>query len=370
MRDSIDAQQKRQQETTKAATEWEKMECVANGKQTQGVVEREEKTVLERRSDRQKADNLSKFNSRQRRKCEFFWDFGGFFKRRLLNESSISRHSIRRCRLPYLISFLLVFFFCLLPGVVEKVADDEKRDQCWLQEKVRQHIERKQQEQQQQQHHIERRLHMADRLWNSQPNVSEKENRCYRRAVQQHEHHWLEQEQKRHQHIERLKSDRIESRLIDVENARKLREQCAADHERDQFNCRVNEKIDFAFDRQQRGKRNERIQKHRAIICRQIVSGEKRRTDEVVKDRVETNRAIVSEAEKNDSNFFEYASRLLNDAQCKGYPLNPLQKVIVEYKKQNSLLPRIDDLPHMKSHIDIGIAAERKAKVMRSTQRV
>lgn len=246
------------------------------------------------------------------------------------------------------------------------MADEEKRDQCWLEEKVRQHIERKQQEQQRQQQQIEQRLYMADCLSKSElnKNVAENENRCYRRAVQQHERHWLEQEQKRHQHIERLKSDRIESRLNDVKNARKLREQCAHDHEVDRFNCRVNEKIDFAFDRQQRGKRMDRIQKHRAIICRQIESEEKRRADEVVSDRVETNRAIVSDAEKNDSNFFAYAKRLMNDAQCKGYPLNPLQKVIAEYKKQNSLLPRIDDLPHMKSHIDIGIAAERKAKVM------
>lgn len=240
--------------------------------------------------------------------------------------------------------------------------NDEKRDQCWVDEKVHQAVERKHSEQQQHQRQIEQRLHLAKCLFDSQPNVAETENRCYRRAVQEHERHWMDQEKKRHKHIERLKSDRIESRLNDVHHAQQQHQQNAHDRELDRINCGNNEKIDFAFDRQQRRKRIDGIQKHREIIARQIKSGEKRRTDELIRDRVETNRAIVTDAKKNDSNFFEYANRLLSDANSMGYPLNPLHKVIVQYKKQNSLLPRIDDPPHMKSHIEIGIAGERKKR--------
>lgn len=98
LRDSIGEQQKRQQEMSKALTEWDKMECAANAKQTQGVVAREEKTVLEQRSDRQKADKLSKFNGRHRRKCEFllFLLLLGSSKtlfRDVSNENPIARHS-------------------------------------------------------------------------------------------------------------------------------------------------------------------------------------------------------------------------------------------------------------------------------------
>lgn len=241
--------------------------------------------------------------------------------------------------------------------------NDEKRDQCWVEGKVRQTVERKQTKQQQHQRQIEQRLHLAKCLFDSQPNVDEAENRCYRRAVQEHERHWMDQEKKRYKHIERLKSDRIESHLIDVHHAQQQRKQNAHDRELDRINCSNNEKIDFAFDRQQRHKRIDDIQKHREIIGRQIKSGEKRRTDQLIRDRVETNRAIVSDAEKTDSNFFDYANRLLSDANNMGYPLKPLHNVIVQYKKQNSLMPRIDDLPHMKSHIDIGIAIEQKTTV-------
>lgn len=67
---SIGAQQRRQQEADKAAADSQKVECAANAKQTRGVVEREHKMELERRLDRQKADNVSKSNSRQRRESK------------------------------------------------------------------------------------------------------------------------------------------------------------------------------------------------------------------------------------------------------------------------------------------------------------
>lgn len=245
------------------------------------------------------------------------------------------------------------------------MANDVKRDQCWLENKIRLSIRRKEHEHQHQLQQTEHRAQLAQRQFKNRPNVAETENRCYQRAVQEHERHWHEQERKRGDHVARLRSDRIENRSLDVANEQRLRQKCARDRQFDRTNCRINGTIDFAFDHQQRSKRAEQIRKHRAIISRQIVSGEKRRSDEVVNDRTETNRAIVDEAEKNDKGFFEYATRLLNDAQSMGYPLNPLQKVIGEYKRQNALMPRIDDLPHLKSHIGIGVAAaERKAKVV------
>lgn len=72
LRDTIDEQQKQQQETNKALTEYQKSESVVNRKQMQTIVEREQKTELERRSDRRKADNLSKFNNRHRRESKYW----------------------------------------------------------------------------------------------------------------------------------------------------------------------------------------------------------------------------------------------------------------------------------------------------------
>lgn len=67
---SIGEQQKRQREANKATDDRQKVECAANAKQMQAIVKREQKAEVERRLDRQIADDLSKSNSRLRRESK------------------------------------------------------------------------------------------------------------------------------------------------------------------------------------------------------------------------------------------------------------------------------------------------------------
>lgn len=85
---SIGEQQKRQREASKATDDRQKVECAANAKQMQAIVKREQKTEVERRLDRQKADDLSKSNSRLRRESKLghFCSTGLTF---LINETDI-----------------------------------------------------------------------------------------------------------------------------------------------------------------------------------------------------------------------------------------------------------------------------------------
>lgn len=241
-----------------------------------------------------------------------------------------------------------------------KAIDEKKRIETYLEQRLRKECERKLQKKLQQRRQDEFRHKLAKKLFKGLPNIEAMENTGYQRAVKEYEARWKQQEKKRNEHIQRLKTDRIKTHLIEIENSKKIKEKCEIESEMDQRNRHINEQIDFVFDRQQHHQRLNKIKKLEIIIAEQIANEEKSRRDELTRSRIETNRAIEYETTKDDQNFFKYANRLVDDAQKKGYPLKPLKKAIIEYKMQNSLIAQQDDLPHMKSHIDIGISTERK----------
>lgn len=66
----ITEKQKQKQEINKKLAELEKMEMEENLKQMHEVLSKEHKNDSQRRINRQKADNLSKFNSQQKRESK------------------------------------------------------------------------------------------------------------------------------------------------------------------------------------------------------------------------------------------------------------------------------------------------------------
>lgn len=241
-----------------------------------------------------------------------------------------------------------------------KAIDEKNRIETYLEERLRKECERKLQKKLQQRRRDEFHHKFAKKQFHSLPNIEAIENTCYQRAVKEHEAKWKRQEKKRNDHIHRLKIDRIKTHSAEMKNLKKLKEKCEIESEMDRKNRQINEKIDFVFDRQQHHQRLHKIKKLEKVIAKQIENDEKSRRDELSRSRIETNRAIEYETNKDDQNFFKYANRLMDDAQKRGYPLKPLKKAIIEYKMQNSLIAQQDDLPHMKSNIDIGISTERK----------
>lgn len=201
---------------------------------------------------------------------------------------------------------------------------------------------------------------MARNLFKNLPDIESKENEFYKKAVKEHTEKWNEQEQKKIAHYEELKEDRIKNYLLEKENLKKLRQEQKRIDEIEKIQKVNNEKIDFIFDRQQRMEKLTKLIDLRKFINEQIEMDKKSRQNELIQNRYDTNCAIESTINKDDQIFFNYATKLLRNAEKNGFPIKPLKKAIHEYKIDNYIISQKDDLPHLKSHIDIGISLERK----------
>lgn len=204
------------------------------------------------------------------------------------------------------------------------------------------------------------REQLARKLFESLPDVTIPEEKCYQAAVKDYAKKWDEQEKKQHEHREKLREERLAYHRKEMDTIKQLKEKLQHEYEMEKAKRKINEKIDLAFYRQQYADRVQKAKQLRQYIAQQIELDKKARHDEMITSRIETNRVIESEAQKDDRNFYDYARNLIKSAKCKGIPLHPLKRVIDEYTVRNSLLPQSDDLPHMKSQIDIGISVERK----------
>lgn len=219
---------------------------------------------------------------------------------------------------------------------------------CMLQQKLKQ------------KRFADHRDHLAKKLFQSLPDITVPENKCYQNAIKYYASKWDEQEKKRNEHHERLRKERLIHHAREMDEIKQAKENQQHEFQVEKMKRELNEKIDLSFYRQQYADRVQKAKQLRQVLSQQIDEDKKTREDEVITSRIETNRAIEWDAQNDDKHFFDYASKLLHSAKCKGIPVHPLKKVIDEYTVQNSLLPQSDDLPHMKSQIDIGISLERK----------
>lgn len=255
--------------------------------------------------------------------------------------------------------FSAAFIFLIAEDLL-KVYNEQNRINKYLEQKRLDEFNRKYREKMQQKRQSAYREHLARKLFESLPDVTISEEKCYQAAVKDYAKKWDEQEKKQNEHIEKLRKERLTYHSKEMDTIKELKEKLQHEYEMDKAKRKFNEKIDLAFYRQQYADRVQKAKQLRRFIGQQIELDKKSRHDEVITSRIETNRAIESEAQKDDQHFFVYAQKLIKSAKSKGIPLHPLKKVIDEYTVQNALLPQCDDLPHMKSQIDIGISVERK----------
>lgn len=204
---------------------------------------------------------------------------------------------------------------------------------------------------------------LAKKLFESLPDITKVEEKCYQNAVKDFMVKWDEQEMKRNKHIDEMKRERIDNHQREMKTIQQIEQKIQHDRDVEKAKRQLNEKIDLIFYCQQYADRVQKAKQLRQVIDQQIELNEKTRRDEVITSRIETNHAIESSTHKDDQHFFDYANKLITAAKTKGIPIHPLKKVIDEYTIQNNLLPQSDDLPHMKSQIDIGISLERKYSI-------
>lgn len=247
---------------------------------------------------------------------------------------------------------------------------EQKRIDEYVAKKSQEEIRRKYQLKLKQKQKIEHCNELAEKLFKSLPDVEFAENECYQRAINDFAQSWNEQEKKKLEHLQRLKKDRIETHVKEMEVIEKLKQQAALEGKMDVLNRKFNEQVDVVFDKQQRSTRVKRIEKLKKLIREQADQRERGERKEMEQNRIETNRAIDSEAQKDNEDFLDHAAKLVHDAKAKGLPTYPLMKAIKEYIVQHSLLPQSDDLPHLKSHIDIGISIERKKSESKQTNKI
>lgn len=256
-----------------------------------------------------------------------------------------------------------MLFFHFLSGDLLKVCNEQKRINRYLQQKRWNELNQKYQEKLKQKCQSEYRDNLAKKLFQSLPDITIPEEKCYQNAVKHYAAKWDEQENKRNKHVQQIKQQRLFHQSKEMEAIKQLKETIQHEHNMEKEKRAINEKIDLIFYRQQYADRLEKCRQLRNIISQQIELNKKAQRDEMITSRIETNRAIESEIQKDDQHFFHYATKLIKSAKHKGIPVHPLKKVINEYAVHNSLLPQTDDLPHMKSQIDIGISLERKYSI-------
>lgn len=212
----------------------------------------------------------------------------------------------------------------------------------------------------------EHRDRLAKKLFDGLPDIESAENKCYQVAVKDLATKWDEQENKRNEHIIRLRNERLVNHTNQMDAIEQIKQQLRQQHETDKTKRKINEKIDLIFYLQQQTDKVQKAKQLRQIINQQIESTKQAQRDQLISSRIQTNAVIESEAQRDDKHFFDYANRLVRAAKNKGIPLHPLKKVIDEYIMHNSLVPQDDDLPHMKSQIDVGISVERKYALKQS----
>lgn len=244
-----------------------------------------------------------------------------------------------------------------------KICNEQKRINKYLEQKRFEEFNQKYQEKLKHKRQSHYRDTLAKKVFESLPDITKVEEKCYQNAVKDYAAKWEEQEKKRNEHIEQLKRERVVNHAKEMQTIREIEQKIRNNHEMEKAKRQLNEKIDLIFYRQQYADRVQTAKQLRKVINEQIELNKKSRRDEVITSRIETNHAIESVKQKDDQHFFDYANKLITAAKNEGIPIHPLKKVIDEYTHQNALLPQTDDLPHMKSQIDIGISLERKYSI-------
>lgn len=256
--------------------------------------------------------------------------------------------------------YLFCLFFSSFSEDLLKLKNEQRQISEYLEQKRHDEFNRKFQKKMKQKQHAEYRDKLAKKFFESLPDIEKIEEKYYQNAVRDFANKWNVQQNKRKQHIEQLKHERITDHINEVQTIKQNEQKFQHEHEMEKVKRQQNEKIDLIFYHQKYADRIQKAKQLRQIINKQIEMNEQVRQHEHITSRIETNHAIESAIQQDDKHFFDYANKLINAAKCKGIPIHPLKKVIDEYTRKNALLQQNDDLPHMKSQIDIGISVERK----------
>lgn len=234
-----------------------------------------------------------------------------------------------------------------------KTDDEQRQIDAYVERKYNEKMQRKRDELIKRRQHTAYRHQLATKLFEQQPDVEGFEDECYRRAVDELAGQWKQRQFSRKNHLEQMRRERIENHAKEMGRMQRLREAEMAERSAEVQNRLANEEIDLIHECQRRAERTRKVKELQELIRSQIEERQKCQSEELDKDRAETNRVIHDAAEQEDQTFLSYANKLMSTARSKGRLVFPLAKVMLDYKKQHRLLPPKNDLPHLKSKIEL-----------------
>lgn len=162
-----------------------------------------------------------------------------------------------------------------------------------------------------------------------------------------------ERERQKCENDKKMKAARIEEHLKDVEMRKKLE---AKKEEKLKFaiaNRIKNTEVSLAYEQENKKNKLKVLSENRNIITQQIDERIKNAKNNYEADKEFKNSEMRKENESDDTAFFKIAKELLDDAELKGRPILPLQRVIEKYKSDNRLIPPKGIPPHLVSNIPI-----------------
>lgn len=194
------------------------------------------------------------------------------------------------------------------------------------------------------------RTSIARKIFADFSDVNEKEEETYQNAVVELNAKYEKQEQNRLDHVKKMKAARIQQHLDEMEHVKQAKQRQHDQAQWELANRIKNEEVNVEYDRQRRS-----METRKALVNRQFV--EKQMYTNAIRTEAKDQLQFIKETEvEDDKNFFEYANELIEEATEKKRPILPLIRVVDTYKKENGLIPQKDNLPHLKTNINVGLS--------------
>lgn len=236
-----------------------------------------------------------------------------------------------------------------------KIDEEQRHYDAYIERKRSEELQHKRDEIIKRRQRTAYRHQLATALFEKQPDIEAYEDECYRRAVDELAAQWKQRQIGRKQHLEQMRSERIGNHAQEVELAQKLKESELMERSAEVRNRLENEKIDLIQECQRRAERTRKVKELQEFNRAQIETRQKWESEQLEKDRADTNRVIHDAVEQEDETFLSYANKLVGTAKSNGRPIFPLVKVMHDYQKQHRLLSPKNDLPHLTSKINLGM---------------
>lgn len=327
----IDARTKERLNASQKLVELEQMERDANEQQLQNQLNREREMNQQRREQFRNELLKSMQHAKQEKRSEFNFKCP------------------RRRTMAHKIDFLFLNFV----EMMTKSDEEQRQIDVYIDRKRSEELQRKRDTIIERRQRTAYRQKLASELFDKQPDVESFEDECYRRAVGELAIQWKQRQTARSKHLEDMRKERIENHTKEVERIQKLKESELMLFGAEIRNRLDNEEIDLAQECQKRAERTRKVKELQALIRSQIETRKQWQSEQLAKDRADTNRVIQDATEQEDQTFLNISNKLLNAAKRDGRPIFPLVKVIHNYQKQHRLLPPKNVLPHLKSKIKL-----------------